>query len=267
MGYDIREKFSIKNVLIIVGSLLVLAIVGATSFTLASNAASKKITNLQNEIARRDTTIEVQKNVYTKLAMNMQNVMSTLDMTIAENKRLDEELRKRKAEVLSAQTLTVQWKKAYEAAIKGNQTEEIPGRKKIEFEKDFGYIVVKGHTITDPPEAFIRVSQGRALRLSLVLTQEHDRSWRSYVTSSEENIAVDISISAVNPRMLDPKWYEKIGLHADIGLGSGFLVGVGASYKIGKFTVGPTVWGAMNWDLSPKGYVGLTFGWNPFQRD
>jgi hypothetical protein len=255
-----------KIVLISCAGLVAIGIAAALIFTSITNSYKKQIINLQNEVAKRDQTIEVSKDVFTRLTAISDTALNQLDASKAENAALQKQLKDTKAQVLSAQAVAIKWKKAYEASVKGTQTEEA-GRKKVSFNKDFGYIIAEGWTLTDPPEAFIRVKQGRPLKLSLVMTQSPDKSWRSYVTSSEENIGVDIEVSSVNPYILEANWYEKIGLHADVGVGNGLLIGVGASYKIGKFTIGPTAWGAINWDLQPKGYLGATFGWNPFQRD
>jgi hypothetical protein len=259
------------KVLIGSGVIFLLSVMAAVIATGVAKAHKAEIVALQNEIAKRDQTIEVQKGVYTKLALTSARLELLLTGSVQENERLIAELKDRKAQLLTAQSVSVQWKKAYEALVKANQTEETTPegvvRKKVEFQKDFGYIIAEGHTLTDPPEAFIRVKQGRPLRLSVIMTQEPDKSWRAYATSSEENIGVSIDIAAVNPHLLDSKWYEKIGLHADVGIGTGGLVGLGASYKIGKFTVGPSVWGSMGLDFAPKGYVGVTMGWNPFQKD
>ncbi len=263
----------IKLSLIFAGILLLLAVAGAVGFTLVSNGHKSKIIELQNEVAKRDVTIEVQKDVYTKLALQTNSMKELLDSTDAELLRLNSELRDRKAEVLAAQKLTIKWKKDFEALVVAIQTEQdgvtpdAPTRKKVSFSKDFGYILAEGYTLTDPPEAFVRVKQNRPLRLSVVMTQDPDRSWRGYATSSEEDMLVEIGVSAVNPQLLDPKWYEKISLHGDIGIGNGVLLGLGASYKIGKFTVGPSVWGTMGLELQPKAYVGITMGVSPFERN
>ncbi len=261
----------IKLSFIFAGVLLLLAISVAIGFTLVSNAHKKELVELQNTIASRDVTIEIQKNVYTELAIKSEATLQIALEFAEQNQALVAEIKTRKAEVLTAQNLVIKWKKAYEALVVATQTEETTPegvvRKKVEFIKDFGPFIVKGHTLTDPPEALLNVNQGRPLKLSVVMTQEKDKSWRGYATSSEDNMAVDIAVSAVNPDMLNPKWYEKIGLQGSIAAGSGLLVGVGASYKIGNFNVGPGVWGAMNWDLQPKGYVGVNLGWNPFGRN
>ncbi len=257
--------------LIFVGVLLLLAVAGALVFTSISNSHKKEIIALQNEVAKRDVTIEVQKNVYAKLAIQTDMMGRFLGMADEQNQALAKEIKDRKAEILTAQTLVIKWKKAYEALVVATETEvttpEGVVRTKIEFKKDFGYLIAEGHTLTNPPEALVRVKQGRPFRLSVIMTQEPDKSWRGYATSNEDNFSIEAEVFAVDPTMLEPKWYEKIGLHADLAAGSGVLVGIGASYKIGKFTVGPSVWGAMNWDIQPKGYVGVSMGFNPFQRN
>lgn len=260
-----------KLSLIFAGILLLIGVGAAVIYTVLDNSHKQEIISLKNEIAKRDVTIEVQKDVYTKLSMSNNDLKTALDQTDKENQALLNELHDRKAEILTAQTLIVKWKKAYEAEVAGHQTEvttpEGIVRKQVDFKKDFGYLVVEGNTLTDPPEAHVKVTQGRPLKFSVVMTQDKDQSWRGYATSSDENMAVDLAVSAVNPYLLAPKWYEKVGVSADLAAGSGFLVGVGVSYKIGKITIGPHGWGVLNWNLQPAGYVGVSVGITPFERN
>ena len=235
------------------------------------NQQDKVVAELQNNIAARDVTIETQKDVYHKLTIQSENLQKLLDTKDGEVSRLVGELKKSHEKLLTANSLALSWKRAYEAEVAGNQT-DVPGengivRKRVDFEKDFGYIGVKGFTLTDPPEATVRVQQNRPLKISLVVSQDEKGAWHTRASSSEENVGVDVELAAVNPMVLAPRWYEGIGLTLDMGMGSQFLAGAGVTYKFGKFEVGPRAWFTLSTAGPTAGWaVGLQALWHPFAK-
>lgn len=264
---------------LILGLMLAVVVMGLGA-AWYKHAYDKRITQLQNEMAAKDKTIEVQKGLYTKLTIQSENVKSFLDQKDQQVKALEEQIKKQKQDLLSASTVVASWKKAYEGLAKATQTEVPPDpakpelggktRQKVDFHQDFGYIGVDGWTLTNPAQAWVRVKQNRPLKLTLAISQDKDKVWHTYATSSEENVGVDIQVTAVNPFLLRPKWYEKIGVAIDLGMGTnrgglGALVGVGLNYQIKQFTIGPHVWLGIN-DIVDK-YYGVAFQWRPFQRN
>lgn len=230
-------------------------------FAVKRASYESEVTRLQNEVAARDATIETAKQVYSKLALETQNLQGLLSSKDDEIKSLMKTIKARDEDLLVANNLVVYWKKKFEATGGGTQT-NVGERIKVEFSKDFGYIKTTGFTLTDPPEFFVSVEQNRPLKMTLVVGQLNDGSWKADVTSSEENVGVDISVAAVNPRVLAPKWYEGFGVNMDVGVGPGMaLVGIGASYKISNFEVGPKVWiAAPTLDV----VYGANITWHPF---
>jgi hypothetical protein len=235
---------------------------------------NKTIAKLQNDVASKDKTIEVSKGVYEKLALESENLKALLDRTNSEVDSLVKELDKRDEDLLTANNLVVYWKQKYDAKGPGTQT-VIPGtptqpgqpavdRIKVAFAKDFGYLGVEGYTLTSPPEYWVSIANRRPLKLTLVVGRLKDGSWKADVTSSEDNVGVDISIAAVDTSLFAPPWYSKIGVGVDLGVGAqGFLGGVGASYAFGKFEVGPKVW----IDIGGSGvgvFYGAAISWHPF---
>jgi hypothetical protein len=203
-----------------------------------------------------------------------EDLKGLLDKKDKQIQELDKTLKKNREDLLTANTMIVRWKKAFESAADANQV-DVPTpansdhpelvRKKVSFEKDFGPIAVSGHTMTDPAEAYVKVWQRRPLTLSLFVSQGADGKWTSRAVSNDENTAVDITLAAVNPYLLERKWYEKIGVSIEAGGATGLLAGVGASYEIGKFQVGPKFW--VTYTGRVDTYVGLSLTWHPFQRD
>ncbi len=260
--------------LLLSAGVVILCLVGFGAFK--KYQYEKELAELRNELASKAETIEIHKGVYEKLAYETKDLQDLLDQKDVQLKSLAQELKKRNEELFSTNQLVLKWKKAYEALATATQTEEppeVPGgpaRARVDFTHDFGYIGVNGYTLTNPATAFVKVQQNRPLRLSLTISQDKDKRWHTYTTSSEENVGVDIALTAVNPWILKPKWYEKV--HVDMGLASGTvmdasaaLVSLGLGYRIGEFEVGPAVWFLLT-DKVDRLY-GANLSWRPFQRD
>lgn len=243
----------------LIGILLALGVYGYFQV----RSYERHIVELQNQVAQRDSTIEVQKQVYTKLTAQFDDLSKVVDRSTAEGRSLAAELKKNKSELVSVTNALV---KLREQVVQGQGTQvDVDGRKRVEFSQDFGYVSIGGHTLTDPPEYQLRLGPGsRPLRLQLAVAQQKDGSWRSYVVSSDENVIVDIGLTAVNPYVLEMRWYEKFQLHLDVGVGDGVLAGVGASYQIGRFQFGPNVWGTTTG--GGEVFYGLNLSWSPFKR-
>jgi hypothetical protein len=243
----------------------------------------KTISQLQNESALKDKTIEEQKGLYEKLTLQEQNVQSVLDSKDPQIKELEAQLKATKQQALTATQVALTWKKAYEGAAKATQsTVSSPSavttgpsssgttslsRERVDFNQTYDFLGVTGYTMTNPPEAYLKIQQLRPLKLTLAVTQDSTKAWHTYVTSSEENVQPEVTVTAVNPFMEDPKWYERISLKSDVGLGStsggaGVLLGLGATLDVGKFTVGPAAWVTVS-DRVDK-YLGVMAGWRPF---
>jgi len=256
----------------VVAALLI--VVGIIWTTIERRSYESQLAELRNAVASRDTTIETSVGVFQRLAMEHGNLSVALDTKDAQVKVLVEDLKKSHEEWLVANTLAIKWKKAYEGKADAGYYHEDggvgdPGREVVDFTKDFGYIFVTGHTKTNPPEAYIKLEQRRPLRLTMIVSQREDDSWVTHVTSSEENVGIDIQVSAVNPKMLDHRWYEHLGLSLDLAGGSdGLLGGIGVSAQFGKFELGPKVyaaWPAKN-NMGLAVFYGASVIWHPFGR-
>lgn len=260
---------------------LIVVLVGIVIYGAIAKASSDaEMARLRNEVASKDVTIEVQNGVYSKLAIESENIKKMLDARDKQVSDLMVQISKNKEELLSANQLVVKWKKAFEGKAKASQVivaqEPEDGtikfavdRYKVAFEADFGMIGVNGYTLTNPAEAWVSVKQLRPLKITLAVSQDKNKQWHSYATTSEENTAVDISLASVNPYVLEPKWYEKLQLDLTLAGGNtnsgfGVLAGAGVSYKIKQFNVGPAVFIGVN--STPSYYFGANFSWRPFER-
>lgn len=265
---------ALKKWLTVVVVATLLIVVGIVWTTIERKSYEGQLAELRNAVASRDTTIETSIGIFQRLATEHGNLSVMLDTKDAQQKVLAEELKKNNEKLLTANTLAIRWKKAYEGIANAVYNHEDggtnnQGREVVNFTKDFGYIFVTGHTKTNPPEAYIKLEQVRPLRLTLVVSQKEDDSWVTHVTSSEENVGVDIQLAAINPKLLDQRWYNHLGLSLDLAGGSdGLLGGIGVSAQFGKFELGPKVyaaWPAKN-NTGFAVYYGASITWHMFGR-
>jgi hypothetical protein len=206
--------------------------------------ASDEIADLKTELAKTHDTVMVKEGLYVTEAVKTFKLQALLDTSRAEVASLARELDDMKAQLLTTTQISLGWKKAYEEALKAQQTEEPPTdpggvpRKRVEFEGNLGPIRATGHTLTDPPEAFLKLEQVTPLLLTVSVAQNKDRTWSTFVTSSDPNVDVKVNLSGVNPLVISPKWYQRIWMDlgaAALGDPAGYL---GLSWRGDRFSVG-----------------------------
>lgn len=270
-----KEKF--KTIGLVVLGCLVLT---SSVFTIVTKTnADTEMARLRNEVASRDKTIEVQKGLYSKLSIESDDLQKTLKTQLGgkdeQINQLTAQISKNKEEILAVNQVALKWKKAYEGLADAGQ-ETLPSdpgqpeRVKVAFVKEFDFLKVEGYTLINPAEAYVKVTQTKPLKVTVAVTQDKNKQWHGYLTTSDSNTEAEISVSAVNPYVLAPKWYENIGFSATIAGGtttSGFgaLVGVGASYRVKQFEIGPAVFVGIN--LTPSVYFGGSVLWRPFSNE
>jgi len=228
----------------------------------------EKITALQNQLASTAKTIEVQQGLFEKLTLKVDDAKTLVDGNTVQGKNLLEQVRKEHATLLSVQNLALSIKDKVFSGT-GSQTTVDKGRIKVEFNKDDGLFNASGFTLTAPPDGSdtshfeVKLKQVKPLKLIASLDQDKDGTWKSKVSSNAPDVTVDIGVAGVNPYLLDKKWYEKLKVHLDLGVGNGVLGGAGASYQVGAFDFGPNIWGTTNAGV----FYGLNFSWAPFKKD
>lgn len=269
-------QVSFKTVLVTAGVVLLCFLAFAAYHTHSRNQWQAKVVSLQNTVAEKDQTIEVKEGVYQKLAIQERDLKNQLSEKDEEVARLKKQLDATGSQLLAATTLVVKLKHDLEIQGEATQPEpdpERPGEVAVLFssKNEYDPFRVEGRTLakcdrSGPPRVFMKMTQINPLRFSVVVSQDKDGTWRTSATSSSANFQVDIALASVNPYMLEPKWYEKIGLGLDLGVGTnpGLLAGLMATYEIGRFQVGPKVW--VNLDRGVSAYFGATLQWHPFKR-
>ena len=237
------------------------------------------LTKLRNALAQADKTIETVKGTFTRLTMEISGLKAT-------NTELQKTIEKQKLDVITAEQLAITWRKKYNVYVKTHPDTDVhppdwwspigpiactPQQNPLTAEQDFGLVKSTVYLMTADPQTQVRLALGpggRPLKLNLALTRDKDKTWRSFVTvepPDDENISVDIVSTAVNMEPLDERWYEKLKLHMDFGVGSGVLGGAGLSYELGNIDFGPSIWGATSGNGGSVFY-GLNFSWAPFKK-
>ena len=259
-------------VLVVIMLLMVVTMLGY----LRNRAYQGQLASLRNQLASSDRTVEELKGTYAKLAREDEGLKSS-------NKELQKLLSKTNQDLIAEQQLSVYWKGKYEFVLSHQPAD--PGAKPpfdppahqeactaspklYTASQDIGFIKLTVDTFTVDPsyQQRLTLSPGsKPLTLTLDLTRDREMKWRTHVTSSDDRVGVEIGVNSVNLEPLQPRWYERIRLHFDIGAGldgPGALIGGGAAVQFGKFELGPSVWATTGGGQ----FGGLNFSWSPFQR-
>jgi hypothetical protein len=281
-----QVDLTLKRVLLLAGGVLALALALAIAFTVYRRGYESRILQLQNDVAARDQTIEVRAGEFQKLDLQTKDLSALLGNKDQQLVDLQRRLDSQGAQLLTANTLVVQLKQKLSQAGTTTIVVQPPtpgGETPLLFsnEADEGPFHIQCNTFlktranadgdfvlsrTAQPGFVTTLTQPRPWKLSVLVSQDRDGTWRTSTTSSEKDFQVDIALAGVNPYLLEPHRYEKVALDAEIGIGTnpGFLAGVGASYEIGHFEVGPKVWVVLDHGVSP--YFGAALAWHPFAK-
>jgi major membrane immunogen (membrane-anchored lipoprotein) len=267
---------SIKVALVVAGVLLTAALAFAGYMTIREHQYSARIVELQNQVAQRDKTIEVQEGVYQRLTQQSKDLDQLLKDKDAELTSLRNQLKKQGSELLTANTLIVKLRKdlqdARDVPVVAVDPAK-PGVKQVNIDTNerFDPFQVTGKVDIDCDTSKahydVKLSQRSPIRFSVIVSQDKDGTWRSSATSSTKLFDVEIALAGVNPYLLEEKWYEKLSVVTEFGVGTnpGILAAVGADFEIGKFDLGPRVWAVVD-THSASPYFGLSFGWHPFRK-
>ena len=252
--------------------LTALMLAGVVYVAVLKHSYNTNITDLNNAVALQTQTSEIVRGLYEKATLETKNLEDLLDGRDTQIAALKKELDKKDQDLIAETNMAIKWKSDYQALVAATQT-TVPGatpadpsRTKVEFNKDFGPILVQGYTLTAPPEAFVLLHQQRPLKLTLAISQDENKLWHTYVTSSEENMVADISLSGVNPWLGNIHWYERLSITGTVAANgtNNALAGVGAGLDIAQFTVSAMGYLPTGVGLNPMYGLGLT--WRPFMR-
>jgi hypothetical protein len=236
----------IRSHLLLVGSLAASAVI-LTLILMGVRYLKEKnerIADLITRLATSETTVEIERGLFAKKAEELQGLQDLLAKMGEENAKLSELIKRGEMEILTLNQIIIRWRKAYEAAVAANQTEEPPKdpgdpvRKRVTFSGKVGPIKVDGHTLTDPPESWLHLEQIDPIRLTVAVTRNKDGTFSSLVTSSDLEVQADIVVSAVDPKVLGLKWYQRIWLDGAVSMLGDKSASLGVTYHADRWSVG-----------------------------
>jgi hypothetical protein len=269
------EKFWKYLTIVMMAALVALSVYGY----FALKAKDDDNADLRNALAKKDETIKTLDGAFKKLVVEHDNLKAT-------NKDLQTTIEKAKQEVISAQQIGVYWEGKFNDAVTllPNPFPFDPGEWKkpgpqkctaepAEFRavNDYGMFLAGCKLYTYDPDTQVHtlVEPGtRPLKLNFALTRDKNKMWHSYVKvepPDDKVLRVEIGETSVNMEPLEERWYEKLSIHIDLGVGSsGVLGGVGGAYRFGQFNLGPSIWGVTS-GTGGSSFYGINFSWSPFK--
>lgn len=225
--------------------LIAVAVIGAKIFYgCGRDSRADEVAELTTKLVSSERTVEIEKGLFAIKTVEVEDLKDLLSKLGEENEELAATVRKGQMEVIALNELVIKWRRAYEAAVKATQTEEPPvdpggpPRKRVEFAGAVGPIHVEGHTMTDPPEAYLRWHQVDPLRITVAITKNRDGTYSTIVGTSDDAIEVDIRNAVLDLSSLRPRWYQRLWAEAGVDLVGDRSVRAGLSYRWDRWSVG-----------------------------
>ena len=216
-----------KIIVILIGLFGFLLIAEFLYYQHSSALQEKQIWQLYNEIAERDSLIKVTDDGYEKLAIEFRESKILQKDLEKEKGKLASVIRKKNLKIRSLTSLTLK-PDTVKITIPGEEVIVADSTRKVrvEFSRKIGRMKVWGFTTTPPPVAHLNFFED-PLELYIILTQDKDKRWRTYVDSP-------ITVSELQTKVVpyNPSFWEQVGFKAGVGYGSKRLMGiVGLEFK------------------------------------
>jgi hypothetical protein len=250
------------------------AVVLGVFFVFEKYNHNKDKKELSNQIAQLEGTVQETKTAYSVRGVEMENLK-------VENKELQKKIHDRDESIAALGKVVLEWKDkyykimdAYGSVVDGSGgVIEIPAdckecmkdlRFRVDFKQEQDNIEVSGFTLTNPPQAEIKLHWTKPLILDIVLAKDDSGSYRIYVDPGTSGaVPTELNLK-VDPSVFDRKWYEKIALGADLGYGDGVITTLRVNYELlGNWMIGPFV--TFEYDGKFQQFYGLNVAWFPFR--
>lgn len=221
--------------------------IGYVGYGCGQRSRANEVSDLTTKLAESEKTNQIKDDLYATTILELDDTKKILDTSRTEVATLKKTLDDMQAQLLTTQQVAVKWKNAYEAELSAHQSDGGSGsgsdgnpveRKRVDFSGDLGPIHAEGHTLTDPAEAHLKLSQIRPLILTVSVARNQDGKWQSFVTSSEPNMSVDVNLAAVDPGVISPTWKQRIWLTGGVDFLMGERASLGLSYQFDRVSLG-----------------------------
>lgn len=234
-----------RRLRLVVGVLALLAAVviflGVRSMV---TSRDKRIADLITQLASSEETREIEKGLYAKKVIEVEDLKDLITKLGEDNTKLAEIIEQGKMEVISLTQLVVKWKNAYSAAVAANQTEvppTVPGdppRKRVEFDGPVGPMRVWGHTLTDPPQAFLNWEQTVPIKMAIAITKNRDGTFSVLAQATPDDVRIDVEGAFFDRSIFALRWYQRVWVDLGIEPLGTKGVQVGLSYRMNKWSLG-----------------------------
>jgi len=124
---------------------------------------------------------------------------------------------------------------------------------------------VTGFTLTNPPEAEVKLEWVEDLKLELNLTKDDDGNFRVYTDSEDFQIG-DIVLK-IDPEVLETRWYERISFGADLAAGEyGAMLSLRPGYDVLEELNVNLLFVVLYDGASAKTFYGAGVNWFPWRK-
>lgn len=236
---------NLRKAAIAASVLIVIFLIGEVGYGCGQRSRETDIANLSQALADSEKTVKLKDGLYQTTLVEVGDARKLLELKQAENRDLLKALDDAKAKVLVTEKVVIKWLPK-ESPVEATQTDVPPDpgglpvtRKRVDFKHDFGPFLVSGYTLTDPAAGFVSVSQGRPLSLTLAVSRDPKGRWLSHVSSSDPDLDVAVTLGAVDPGILDKRWYQRFWVTGTAGFLGDDSVGMGFEYRGERFSFGP----------------------------
>lgn len=231
--------------------------------------------NMNNEIAKLQQTVKEKEDLYSMKALEVDNLS-------AKNRELQKIINSRDEEILSLTEINIRLKNeifeirnALQEVLDANGNVVPPDpncesclsgkRFKVSFEQEKNYLKVSGFTLTNPPEATIKVEWVKDLILDLYLTKDSSNGFKVYLQSNDSSVEkIQLKLS-VDPNILNYKWYEKIAVGGNVVVGEGISSTINIMWQFfPEWVIGPAFTAEYD-GIKLRKFVGISTFWFPFR--
>jgi hypothetical protein len=229
---------------------------------------------LNNQVAQLEGTIQETQTAYSARGVEIDNLKS-------QNKELQNKINGRDEEIAALGRAVLEWKDKYYKFVDAHGSVvdpsggvvEIPAdcqtclkdlRFKVEFKKEQDNVEVSGFTLTNPAYAEVKLHWTKPLVLDIILARNDSGNFRIYIDPNDASI-VPVSLNlSVDPSVFARKWYEKIMIGTDLGVGTGAITSLRVGYEcFNNWIVGPFI--TAEFDNQFRKFYGASVGWYPFR--
>ena len=257
--------------------IIIIAIIIATAilfYNYKINKLEQDKIDLQNKLIEQTCVYKEKETIWSKQMMQLKDLNTLLG---SKNKDLAKLIDKKNEEVIALNETVIKLKDTIIKIKNAKQTIVKPEtivisedceklcqqiRTIVEFEKYQDPVTVKGNTITNPPEAEVLVRLD-PFKLSIVITQLKDKSFKTYIDTGNPNIIIEKADVAFNPlAMKQKKWYQKFYVMTNVSANKDYLTFSG---NVMHSTINNWLFGINITKVSDIDFMyGATVGYNLF---